>query len=96
MTIKLKAGASKPPSRMVSRSSALSVVGTFFESLNSSLRGVDSMVVGFHKLDCSVLLLHEILDGRGCLVVSDVECWFVSVGGEGLEHLLECFHNVTV
>lgn len=67
-----------------------------FESLYSSLRGVDSMVVGFHKLDCSVLLLHEILDGLSCLVVSDVECWFVSVGGEGLEHLLESFHNVTV
>jgi hypothetical protein len=67
-----------------------------FESLYSLLRGVDAMVVGFHKLNCSILLLHEILDGLGCLVVGDIECWFVSVGGEGLEHLLECFHNVTV
>jgi len=67
-----------------------------FERLYSSFGGVDSMVVGFHKLDCSVLLLHEILDGLGCLVVGDVECWFVSMGDEGLEHLLESFHNVTV
>ncbi len=67
-----------------------------FQSLYSSLCGVDAMVVGFHKLYCSVLLLHEILNGLGCLVVGDVECWFVSVGGEGLEHLLESFHNVTV
>ncbi len=67
-----------------------------FESLYSSLCGVDSMVVGFHELHFSVLLLHEILDGLGCLVVGDIECWLVAPGGEGLEHLLESFHNVTV
>ena len=67
-----------------------------FESLYSTLRGVDAMVVGFHKLHSSVLLLHELFDGLGCLVVGDVECWFVSMVGEGLEHLLESFHNVTV
>jgi len=67
-----------------------------FERLYSSFGSVDSMVVGFNELDVSILFLHEILDGGGCLIVGDIECGFVPLVGKGIEHLSECLHNVTV
>ena len=66
------------------------------ESLYGPFGGVDSMVVGLNKLDFSILLLHEIFDRFGCLVVGDVECGFVPLGGEGFEYLFECLHDVIV
>jgi hypothetical protein len=67
-----------------------------FESLYCPFCGVDSMVVGLNELYCSILLLHEVFDWFGCLIVGDVECGFVPLGGEGFEHVFECLHDVTV
>lgn len=48
-----------------------------FERLYCSFRGVDAMIVRLDELDRTVLLLHEGFDGRGCLIVSDIEDGFI-------------------
>jgi hypothetical protein len=49
-----------------------------FECLNCSLCGIGAMVVWLNKLRRTILLLHECLDGRGGLIVCDVENGFIT------------------
>ncbi len=44
-----------------------------FESLDGLLRGVDAMIVGFDKLDCTVAGVDEFFDGGHGLIVCDIE-----------------------
>jgi len=67
-----------------------------FKCLDSPFSGVDAMVVGLNKLNCSVLFLHEGFYWFGGLVVRDVECGFVPLVREGFEHVLESSNDVTV
>ena len=67
-----------------------------FKCLDSPFSGVDAMVVRLNKLNCSVLFLHEGFYWFGGLVVRDVECGFVPLVREGLEHVLESGNDVTV
>ena len=67
-----------------------------FERLDGSFSGIDSMVIRLDKLDCAILLLHEVSDGRSCLIVGDVESWLESFAGEDVEDGLESSNDVTV
>jgi hypothetical protein len=49
------------------------------ERLNGPFGGIDPMIIGFDKLDRSVVLLHECLDWDCRLIVSDVEHWCVAL-----------------
>ena len=40
--------------------------------------------------------MHEIFDGRSCLIVGDVESWLESFAGEDVEDGLESSNDVTV
>ena len=44
-----------------------------FERLYGMFSGVDTMIIRVDKLDSSLVLVHELLDGCNCLVVGDVE-----------------------
>ena len=50
-----------------------------FECLNGPFGGIDAMVVRLDELGRAILLLHECLDGRGGLIVRDIENGFVPV-----------------
>ncbi len=52
-----------------------------FERLDGPFGRIDAMVVWLDKLGRAILLLHECLDGRGGLIVRDVENGFVTVNG---------------
>ena len=67
-----------------------------FERLDGSFSGVDSMVIWLDELDSAILLLHEIFDGRSCLIVGDVESWLESFAGEDVEDGPESSNDVTV
>jgi hypothetical protein len=47
------------------------------ESLNCAFSGVDAKIVWLDELDRAILLLHECLDGRGSLIVGDIEDGFI-------------------
>jgi hypothetical protein len=56
------------------------------ERLYCSFSGVDALVVWLDELDRAVLLLHECLDGRGGLVVCDIEDGFIPLVRQHLMH----------
>lgn len=67
-----------------------------FERLYRSFGGVDAMVVWLDELGHAILLLHECLDGRGGLIVCDVENGFVALVRQHMMDLLECVKDITV
>ena len=67
-----------------------------FERLNRSFGGVDAMVVWLDKLGRAILLLHECLDGRGGLIVRDVENGFVTFVRQHVMDLFECVQDIPV
>lgn len=54
------------------------------------------MVIWLYKLDCAILLVHEVLDGCLCLIIGDIECWLESFVSEDFEDGREYSHDVTV
>ena len=52
-----------------------------FERLDGPFGRIDAMVVWLDELGRAILLLHECFDGRGGLIVRDVENGFVTVNG---------------
>ena len=61
-----------------------------FECLDGAFSSVNSVVIGFDKLDQALALLQVLLDGGTGLIIRDVELWFVSFGREGVVNLCEC------
>ena len=57
-----------------------------FEHLDGPFRSIDSMIVGFDKLNGTVARGDKCFDGRRCLIVGDVEGGHKSFGGEGVKN----------
>ena len=65
-----------------------------FEGLDGSFRGVDAVIVGFHKLNGTVAGGDKCFDGGRSLVVGDIECGRKAFGCEVVEDFGEGGNDV--